>query len=83
MSQEDGNSSGPLGGKESVRRKTRPIDIKKRKGAKRNANAHSESFGHRSRGRKTPIERIFLEVIGREMTPGEREMLLGGRKKAG
>jgi hypothetical protein len=36
------------------------------------------------RGRKkTLIERIFREIVGREMTPRERRVLLGKRKKTG
>jgi len=36
------------------------------------------------RGRKkTLIERIFREIVGREMTPAERRVLLGKRMKTG
>jgi hypothetical protein len=33
--------------------------------------------------RKTLIERIFRETVGREMTQKERRILLGKRKKTG
>jgi hypothetical protein len=36
------------------------------------------------RGRKkTLIERMFREIVGREMTPRERRVLLGKHKKTG
>jgi hypothetical protein len=31
--------------------------------------------------KKVPIERIFRETFGREMTPEERQILLGETKK--
>jgi hypothetical protein len=33
------------------------------------------------RGKKTPIEQIFREIVGREMTPNERRVLLRTLKK--
>jgi hypothetical protein len=33
------------------------------------------------RGKKTPIEQMFREIVGREMTPNERRALLRTPKK--
>lgn len=41
-----------------------------------NLSVSEDEKGHRN-NKMTPIERIFLEEVGREMEPEERQILLG------